>query len=163
MENFSANQAAFLLSASAKLLNRMVADLSTAELTAQPIAGANSIAWILGHLTFVDRRAIRKILGNAPELPEGYEAQFQMTGKLAEQQNTLPDVRFIIEKFNENRALFIESLTKVTPEMTREPMESKSGLFSTLGEMISFLSVHTGFHTGQVSSIRRILGKPPLF
>jgi uncharacterized damage-inducible protein DinB len=35
-------------------------------------------------------------------------------------------------------------------------------MFSTPGEMLSFMSVHTAMHAGQVTIIRRSLGRPPL-
>ena len=40
-----------------QLLHRMVDDLSPAEFRHQPVPGANSAAWVVGHLALTARRA----------------------------------------------------------------------------------------------------------
>lgn len=153
----------YLLTATQKFLHRIIDGLTSDDLTAQPIPGINSISWIIGHLTLVDRRAIQKFQAPLVNLPEGYEAFFPITGQVADVQTTLPDVKASISLFNAHRTQLIELVKAMTPEQASIQCESRSGMFSTLGEMVAFFAVHTGIHIGQISSLRRALGKPPLF
>src|SRR5947209_3324613 len=56
------------------LLTWFLADLDDADLLVRPVAGANHIAWQLGHLIASERRLVSQQLPAAayPELPAGF-------------------------------------------------------------------------------------------
>ena len=35
-------------------------------------------------------------------------------------------------------------------------------MFATLGEMLNFMALHAAMHAGQITIIRRSLGRPPI-
>ena len=42
------------------------------------------------------------------------------------------------------------------------PLEKPSRIASTVGEMLAFMPIHVAMHAGQITLIRRSLGRPPL-
>src|SRR5207248_4382527 len=59
------------------LFNKFIEDLSDADLLVRPVAGANHIAWQLGHLIVSESHLAQGNLTNAkyPELPKGFAEQ----------------------------------------------------------------------------------------
>src|SRR5437762_361170 len=55
-----------------------------------------------------------------------------------------------------------EYLHRATPEQLNKPVENPRPVFSTPGEAMVFAAVHTMLHVGQITLIRRNLGRPPL-
>ena len=65
--------------------------------------------------------------------------------------------------FNEHRDRLVEAVGRATPEQLDEPLErAMPPMFRTPGEMANFLGAHTAMHAGQISIIRRSLGRPPI-
>jgi uncharacterized damage-inducible protein DinB len=42
-------------------------------------------------------------------------------------------------------------------------MDKPLGFATTFAEVLSFVSIHSSMHAGQIVMIRRSLGRPPLF
>src|SRR4051812_8544603 len=65
------------LSTSKFMLRRFTQDLKQNEFLHRPTPKANCAAWLVGHLTLTDRRALQ-LLGadNIPELPAGFDKTF---------------------------------------------------------------------------------------
>ena len=145
------------------LLVRYVQDLSPEEYLHRPVPAANCVAWLLGHLTLVDRRTIGACFGaeNLPALPEGFEKQFSR-GPGCPQAGEFGDVTRLLPLMLIHRDLLIEKTRTATPELLGRDMEKPHPMFATPGEMISFISAHCAMHAGQITIIRRSLGRPPL-
>jgi uncharacterized damage-inducible protein DinB len=152
----------FALRASHNRFRRFLEDLKPTEFSFQPIAGANSIAWMLGHLTLVDRRILGFFGVEGPALPVGFADRFQTTGKPAEGQSGLGDPAELLALFDAHRTLLIETVERADAATLNKPLEKPHPLFSTVGEAAAFMAVHLGLHSGQVSMIRRSLGYPPV-
>jgi uncharacterized damage-inducible protein DinB len=43
-----------------------------------------------------------------------------------------------------------------------KPMDKPHPMFSTVGEFMNFISHHVTLHAGQITIIRRSLGRPPV-
>ena len=41
-------------------------------------------------------------------------------------------------------------------------MEKPHPMFATIGELANFMALHAAMHAGQVTIIRRSLGRPPI-
>ena len=151
------------LTISKGLLVRYCQDLSAEEYLHRPVPAANCVAWLLGHLTLSDRRAFSVVFGgqDLPALPEGFEKQFSRS-EGCPQAREFGDVTNLLPLFVIHRDLLIEKVTTATPEQLSDALEKPHPMFSTPGEMLSFMSVHTAMHAGQVTMIRRSLGRPPL-
>ena len=154
---------AYSLRAAKLFLHRMIDDLKPDELLAQPLPGINSIAWMLGHLALVDRRQMKWLgLTELPALPEGFEAQFKTTGTPAGVQSGLGEPSTIVAIFDAHRDALIAALPSVDPSVFTQPTEVIRPWFGDKGEASLFMSLHTMLHVGQISTIRRALGYPPL-
>jgi hypothetical protein len=144
------------------LLQRYTADLTDPEYLHRPAGKANCAAWTIGHLTLSERKALQQFGVEPPPLPEGYAERFsQKEG--CPQAETFGDVRVLMPLFNEHRNRLVEAVRGATPGQLDKPLErAVPPLFSTLGELANFLGAHAAMHAGQISTIRRSLGRPPL-
>ena len=151
------------LTVSKNLLVRYVEDLSAEEYLHRPVPAANCVAWLLGHLTLTDRRAMSAAFGaeNLPSLPEGFDKKFSRSAGCP-QASDFGDVTTLLPLFVIHRDLLIEKCRTATPVQLSTELEKPHPMFSTPGEMLSFISVHSAMHAGQITIIRRSLGRPPL-
>src|SRR4051812_32665532 len=82
------------------LVHRMTDDLTPDEFHHQPVAGANSAAWIVGHLAVTFRRLAARL--GATELPaiaDELTAKLATTKKVAEAQSGLGDGAELLKLF----------------------------------------------------------------
>jgi len=150
-------------SMAAQLLHRMVDDLSPDEFTRQPCSGANSATWVVGHLTATLRNSLRRLgATDLPELPAGLAGKFVATKHVAGEQTGLGDPKEILKLFD----LFVDrliALIRGVPAERLTTVPEVRGPFATnFGEALQFGALHIAMHTGQLSTIRRSLGKPPI-
>lgn len=152
------------LTGSKDLLLRFVGDMTPRELVHRPTPESNCAAWLIGHLTLIDRLVLKEVVGDGslPELPDGFEHRFSQKAGCP-QAAEFGDATTLPAIFAAHRDLVIER-AKATPlaEMDR-PLSFQHPLFQTVGQILNFGGIHTSMHAGQISTIRRSLGKPPLF
>ena len=154
------------LTTSQKLLNRYTADFSEREWLHRPCAGGNAAAWIVGHLVDVERRVLGKVgvrSEQLPAIPEGFEKRFARDEE-APKANDFGDVSILIPLFNAHRQLLIDTVKNLPPAAFDQPLEKPHAVMGgTIGEQLNFLGgVHVAMHAGQITIIRRSMGKPPL-
>lgn len=158
----SANEAiAYALTTGRALLKRFVADLSEKEYLHRAAPNANCAAWILGHLALSDRNVLKRLGAPLPELPAGFEHRFsQKEG--CPQAEEFGDATKLIGVFDEHRNRLIAAVRAAGPEVLDKPLDKAHPLFKTVGEVANFMALHSVMHAGQISMIRRSLGRPPL-
>lgn len=149
------------LTTSQMLLQRLTADLQPAEWLHRPVPQANCAAWIVGHLALSDRRVLPMLGATAPELPAGFERQFGREEGCPQAQ-TFGDVSVPLRVFNQTRERLIEAVRAAPAELLDKPVEKPFPMFNTVGEAAQFMALHTLLHAGQISTIRRTLGRPPV-
>jgi uncharacterized damage-inducible protein DinB len=153
----------FALKKAQFLIHRFVDDLKPHEFEHQPCDGANCTAWILGHLALTDRRQLAWLgATNLPPLPAGFEERFLTTRTKAEQQAGYGDPKELIAAFDAHRDALIAFVPGVSAEKLAEPAPVARPMFSTCGEAVLFMALHVSMHAGQLSTIRRSLGYPPV-
>ena len=158
----SANETiAFALTTSQTLFKRFLADLSPSDYLHRPAPKANCAAWIARHLALSDRRVLERIGAPLPELPEGFGKRFSRD-EGCPQAEEFGDVSKVVAVFDEHRNRLIGAVKAMTPEQLDKPMEKPHPLFATVGQMLTFMALHATMHAGQVSTIRRSLGRPPI-
>src|SRR5688572_955972 len=140
---------------------RFLADLSPQDYLHRPAPKANCAAWIVGHLALSDRGVLKRLGAPLPELPEGFEKRFSRD-EGCPQAEQFGDVTAIVPVFDEHRRRLIEAVKAMSPEQMDKPLDKPHSIFGTVGEMLTFMSLHATMHAGQVSTIRRSLGRPPL-
>ena len=68
----------------------------------------------------------------------------------------------ILPIFNAHRERLLEVVKEASPAHFDRALEKPHPMFKTLGEYIVFMAAHTAMHVGQITIIRRSLGRPPL-
>jgi hypothetical protein len=147
----------------ALLVHRMVDDLTPAEFSRQPVPGANCAAWVVGHLALTLRNTLQRLGGtDLPAFPEELIAKLQTTGQSAAEQAGYGDPKALVTLFD----TFVERcqamVGSLTPSDLAETSDVRPGFAKNRGEGLLFGSLHIAMHTGQLSTIRRSLGKPPI-
>lgn len=150
------------LKISSAFLHRMVDTLKPEEFDKQPCPGANTTAWVLGHLILTDRRILGMLGAELPALPEGFEAQFTVTGKAADEQRHYGDPQQLVAEFDKHRQLLIDTVAASSSEKLGTPLATPHALFATPGEAVALMALHVMLHAGQISTTRRILGYAPV-
>ena len=150
---------------SGNMLGTFTGDLSRQDLHHRIVPAANPAAWIIGHLILAERSAL-KLLGVAPEtlpaLPyDGFEKRFAQDASAARAEH-YGDAEVLPAVFKEHREALIRAVESADDSVFDRPLEKPMRIASTVGELLLFFPIHVASHMGQVSSIRRSLGRPPL-
>ena len=155
---------AYSLRSSKLMFHRYLDDLKPEEFQHRPCLGANNALWIIGHLTCIDRAQLEKLEAHSlPELPAGFKERFATTKAAA--TGTTADFGSpsdLIRHYDEHRDLLIKTVEQLPDGVLSSPPPSTSPLFADRGESLLFIGLHTAMHLGQLSIIRRSLGRPPL-
>jgi hypothetical protein len=146
------------------LVHRMVDDLAPAEFGHQPCPGANCAAWVIGHLAHTMRRVADRLGATGlPEIPAELVAKLQTTKKPAENQSGLGDPAELVRLFDTCCDAVMAAVAKVPAEQIAGPSPFPVPIATNLGEGLLFVGcLHVAMHAGQLSTIRRSLGKPPV-
>lgn len=145
------------------LIHRMVDDLAPADFRHQLAAGANSAGWIVGHLAITLRRTAERLgATDLPAIPAEIIGQFTQTGKPAGEQSDFGDPAELLRLFDTCADKVIEAVKLLPAETFDNPPLQPGPLAKTYGDSLLFGTLHVTMHSGQLSSIRRSLGKPPV-
>ena len=121
--------------------------------------GSNPAIWILGHV-LGSRRHLAKELG-MDVAPGEEDKVFDMGTDPADLPKDL-DPAAILEAYHDLNARMMEHLEGIDVATLEEPIDSDYPTMpkTRLGAL-QFLFLHECYHVGQLSSIRKMLGKPP--
>jgi len=145
------------------MIESMCKELTPQEMLHRPCTEANCAAWILGHLTAVDHRFLTALgESDLPALPEGFAARFATKGE-APKAKEFGDVSGLLPMFLQMRDRLIAATERTSSEKLAEAVDLGSPRIKKKGEMLAVAGFHSGLHAGHLSTIRRSLGKPPLF
>jgi hypothetical protein len=148
---------------SAAFLHRMVDDLSPEEFERQPLPGTNCAAWVVGHLALTLRNTVRRFgVSDLPAIPDEVVSKLKTTKAAAGEQCGYGDPRALLAVFD----TCIERLQVAVRELPAEALTAASDIAvpfpNNRAEAILFGAIHIAMHCGQLSTIRRSLGKPPI-
>ena len=145
-----------------QLLHRLVDDLTEEEFRHQPVPGANSAAWIIGHLGVTARRTADRLGATGlPELTEEFVGRFSATKQPAGVQVDLGTKAELLALFDGCVEKLIGAIGALPAEALANPPAGGPALATNYGEAVLFGAMHVTMHTGQLSTVRRSLGKPP--
>jgi uncharacterized damage-inducible protein DinB len=144
-------------------LRMFTEDLSPQELLHRPTPKANCAAWLIGHLTLTDRSILKRLgVTDLPPLPDDqFEHRFSRD-EGCPQAESFGDVSVLLKTFEASRAKLTEFARSLPPAAFDTPLEKPHPRFKTVGEILAFVSLHNAMHVGQITTIRRSLGKAPL-
>ena len=78
------------------------------------------------------------------------------------QASDFGDTSDLLAIFEKNRDALIATVQSASQEKLDQPSPRITPMFKTLGEMAAFMGLHAAVHTGQITLIRRSLGRPPV-
>jgi hypothetical protein len=147
-------------------LERLMADLDEGEL-ATPVAGAvNPPAYVLAHLAISNDFALQ-LLGQPTVCPAAWHEAFG-PGKIPSATGVaLPKKQELLDTIKLGHERVCEAAKSASAEAMSQPQ--KFSFFAntpikTVGDCVALLmTTHFSTHIGQLSLMRRILGRPPLF
>ncbi len=147
-----------------QFLHRMCADLTDEQFQYQPIAGANSAAWIVGHLALSAIRTAERVgATGVPEASEEFVQNHKATRQPAGSQSGMGAKAELLALLDDSVEKLMEALRLLPQEFLEQPPPTTAPpIVTNQGEMLLFGVMHFGLHFGQLSTIRRSLGKPPL-
>jgi hypothetical protein len=146
-----------------QLIHALVDDLPASEFQHQPVPGANCAAWIIGHLAITARRTAERLGATGlPELTEEFVGRFRATKKAAGDQSGFGEKAELLNLLDVCVDKLIGAVLALPPAALANPPASPGTFATNSGESMLFGALHFTFHAGQLSTIRRSLGKPPV-
>lgn len=150
------------LNTSLIIMGRFCNDLTPDEMLHRTTPKANCAAWTIGHLVLSERGALEVFGVTPPPLPDdAFEKRFSRD-EGCPQASEFGDVTILMPLFNQHRGMLIDAVKRATPEQLDRPLEKPHPVFRTAGELANFIAFHSMMHAGQISQIRRHLGRPPV-
>jgi uncharacterized damage-inducible protein DinB len=146
---------------------KLVADLSDEQLVVQPAAKTNHAAWVLGHLLASDYSLRALITGEPPAafLDDAWKATYGGGSTPVADKSKYKSKAFYIEQLSIVREQIVAGLKKMTPaDFDKEhPDPKRRERWPTVGHAIMFYGTwHESYHSGQLSTWRRVQGLPPV-
>ncbi len=147
-----------------KMLPTLLDGISDAQLAAQPIAGMNHPAWILGHLLAVEQKIAKEVLHRPINLTlDPSWMEIYAMGTLPKSDRTIyKDKGFYLAGLAET-ATAIANYINQTPEAEMDapnPDPHLATVFPTIATLVAVVPVHRAYHSGQIATWRKAMGLP---
>jgi uncharacterized damage-inducible protein DinB len=153
------------LGSSQFVMKAFLADLSDADLLVRPVPGANHVAWQLGHLVVAEQSFLKNLPGAVvPELPAGFAEKHSQAYAAADSTEgfaTKDEYIALMKKMREATLAALEQLPDT--ELDRAVTGRVARIAPTVGDLLLLAASHPVMHSGQISVLRRKLGKPVAF
>ena len=144
------------------LLKMFSSDFSEAECLAPPVEGGCHLIWILGHVAGTQEWAVSKLTGQAVRMPPNLVELFKGGSKVSVDAKRYPSRAEVEDLSRRAQAATIKALDAFDEKRWSDP--SPEGVprdyFPTAGSLWGMMGTHTFWHVGQLTDIRRRLGKP---
>lgn len=117
----------------------------------------NHLKWIAGHLTNSRLISLSRIAGLQPD--ESYKAQFAR-GAVLDASNNYPSLQQIMSKWNDASVAISEKIAHIPAEVLESKNTAQLPIADdTISGVLTFMMSHEAYHIGQMSVIRKMLGK----
>jgi hypothetical protein len=147
------------------LVYRYLEDITPEELVARPVAGANNIAWQLGHLISAERNLVEAAApGSMPGLPPGFVERHKKEKASSDDPDDYLSKDEYLRLAKDVRAATLRVLDKLTDADLDKPATGRVPPFcKTAGDCFALIGPHWSSHAGQWVVLRRKLGRPVMF
>lgn len=144
----------------------LLAELDADQATTLICEGGVNPAWIIGHLGFV-ANAVPAMLGGTPVIDvDAWKPLFGGGSEATTDASAYPSWDELLKVFRDSHDLFTATAAGLSAEQLAgpNPNERMREALPAVQDFVSFvLTGHVAMHLGQLSTWRRIQGKPPLF
>jgi len=139
----------------------LVSDVADEQMAAQPVAGINHPAWLLGHLC-VYHDTLSHLLRNETFDNPWHKPCGKLSEPVADRSQYLSKDQ-LVATFEQGQADVAELLKQVTQETLAAPIphDQWGKPLNNVGEAVAFLTGgHCCYHIGQISTWRRAMSLP---
>lgn len=144
----------------------LLADIGDGDAFKPTCEGGHTPAWLIGHLGFVGNR-ILVTCGAEPSIDfDIWSPRFGIGSEPATEQGDGPGWNELLSVWRQAHADLVKTVPGVSAEKLGEPNpnELMAHALPTMHDLLSFvLTGHEAMHLGQLSTWRRVQGRPPLF
>ncbi len=143
----------------------IVGDLTDENLLERPCAGANHVAWQLGHLIASEHRIVSGLPHAAmPPLPDGFADNYTPETSKSDTTDGWETKARYLELYEQQRAATLKALEQTTAdELALAGPENMQRIAPTVGDAYNLVAAHELMHVGQYTTVRRKLGMAPAF
>jgi hypothetical protein len=146
------------------LCKMQTADIDDKKLADLPAPGVNHPAWILTHLAICTDYAAR-LLGEPTRCPKEWHQRCAPGSTVSPERSYYASKQELLTTLEAGHSCVSEAVAKATDEALLQPHGSQfvfiKNNFPTTGDLVCHLmTTHTGFHLGQLSMWRRMMGMP---
>jgi uncharacterized damage-inducible protein DinB len=144
-----------------------VEELTDAEMMFQPKPTVNHPLWLLGHIVTSEDGLILRWCAGKSRMPKEYQQLFALGSKPQSDPSLYPKKDAVLRVLADVHAQALKVVKGLTAERLEERPEGYDEiparareLFWSKGACISHHATHESGHAGQISMLRRLLGKP---
>jgi hypothetical protein len=138
-----------------KVVHLHVDDVTHDESLIQPEPGGNCLNWVLGHIIATRNLELQKF-GHAPIWVEQTAAPYRQgsEGIRKDAPGTQPLANLLAD-FDSSNDILSAKFTALTDAEAAAPLGA-----GTVRDSLVFFRMHEAYHAGQISLLRRLIGKP---
>ncbi|MBX3401773.1 MAG: DinB family protein [Phycisphaeraceae bacterium] len=137
----------------------LLADWPADKLTFQPSPHDNHALWTIGHLATTYQWLASLLDGTWAPLPDNYNAMFGMGSKPVPDAAAYPPMSEVRSHFDRAYERFVDLAARIRSADASKPTIGNShGFCRDRADVLDKAAWHEGWHSGQLSSLRRALG-----
>lgn len=137
----------------------ILSDWPLDRITFQCSSNDNHALWTIGHLATTYSWLASLLDGHMTPLPDSYNPLFGMGSKPVADATLYPPMGEVRQHFDSTYARFADLAAKIKPADARKPTVGNShGFAKDRADVLDKAAWHEGWHSGQLSTLRRALG-----
>ena len=142
-------------------LDKLIDTFPEDQALRQPVPTDNHLLWTIGHLAVTYSWLVSLLEGKMFELPGTYNALFGYGSKPGSDAAAYPPIAEAKRNYTAAYTRFLAAANKLTAhDLDKPPAADSFGFAKTRHEVLLRAAWHDGWHSGQLSSLRRALGLP---
>jgi hypothetical protein len=148
-----------------EMTEKMLAAFQTPEdWCRQAVPGTNHALWFAGHMAMTDNFFLGMIAPGQEKQYEGWDKYFGMGSKPTNDPDDYPPVAEVLDTMRERRTALLKALKgRSDAELAGPPAGGANDFIPDLAAVYEVTNWHEALHLGQVTVVRRALGRKPLF
>jgi hypothetical protein len=142
-------------------LDKLIDTFPEEQALRQHVPTENHLLWTIGHLAVTYSWLVSLLEGKMFELPESYNALFGYGSKPGADPAAYPPIAEVKKSYTAAYTRFLAAANKLTArDLDKAPAADSFGFAKTRHEVLLRAAWHDGWHSGQLSALRRALGLP---
>ena len=146
-------------------MDALLNDLSDEDLFVRTSPDSNHIAHQLGHLISSERSMVEGLCpGSCPELPAGFDKAHSKETASSDSRDGFLTKNEYLSLYQKQREATIKALDALPEaDLDKPGPEALQQICPNVGSVFGLQPFHQGWHTGQITALRRHLKKPVVF